>query len=691
MSTGQRTISLERLRHLDDDAVGLLANARCLAEGVDVPTLDGVAFIDPRRSEVDIVQAVGRAIRKAENKTKGTIVIPVFIGSDEDPDAALDDSAFKPVWDVIRALRAHDADLAEQLDSLRRELGRGASSVTIPPKIHLDLPAHIGLDFASAFEVRLVEQTTASWEFWLGLLEAFVDREGHCRVPERSRRRAASSSGPGASSRRARAQGRQAQRRAYRCAGRARVCLGPLPGGLRPWPRGACRVCRGARRCAGAARPTATPSGFKLGSWCSNRRKDRRGGHDSAPSASLLWTRSGSSGIPFKTTSTVALRACRVCPGARRCAGAAGPLNAERLQARDLVQQASHETARRQAQRRARRCARRARVRLGPVQDDFDRGLAELAAYVEAHGDARVPADVLNAERLQARELVQQPSRTDREAGNSAPSASLRSTRSGSFGIPFKTTSTVASPSLPRTSKAHGDARVPDKHVNAERLQARIWCSSRRTEPQGRQAQRRADRCSRRARVRLGPPSRRLRPRSRRACRVRRGARRCAGAARPTQRRAASSSASGAAPAGPSAGQGNLSAERVAAAGRARVRLGRPSDEPPAEQDQVTRERRSKVIYKITYPNGKIYVGTDTMTYFGSADASSSSETSPFARPWPAARSVRLTGERTGAWEFRSPPGLRPNALGSLSRRRAAGRRHPCGTRWRSADRPGVA
>jgi predicted helicase len=120
MSTGDRTIRLERLRHLDDGAVGLLANARCLAEGVDVPTLDGVAFVDPRRSEVDIVQAVGRAIRKAEHKKVGTIVIPVFIGAGEDAEVALDDSAFKPVWDVIRALRAHDDELAERLDALRR-------------------------------------------------------------------------------------------------------------------------------------------------------------------------------------------------------------------------------------------------------------------------------------------------------------------------------------------------------------------------------------------------------------------------------------------------------------------------------------------------------------------------------------------------------------------------------------------
>ena len=58
-----RGVRLTELRTIDPDARGLLSNARCLTEGVDVPTLDGVVFVDPKRSEVDIVQAVGRAIR----------------------------------------------------------------------------------------------------------------------------------------------------------------------------------------------------------------------------------------------------------------------------------------------------------------------------------------------------------------------------------------------------------------------------------------------------------------------------------------------------------------------------------------------------------------------------------------------------------------------------------------------------
>jgi len=182
MPAGDRYVLLQHLGRLDDCDRGLLANARCLAEGVDVPTLDGVAFIDPRRSEVDIVQAVGRAIRKSEDKTAGTIVIPVLIETDEDPEIALDSSMFKPVWDVIKALRAHDEELGKQLDKLRRELGKKGGRPRLPDKIHVDIPIiKVGGDFARAFDVRLVEQTTPSWEFWFGLLEQFVEHSGHAR------------------------------------------------------------------------------------------------------------------------------------------------------------------------------------------------------------------------------------------------------------------------------------------------------------------------------------------------------------------------------------------------------------------------------------------------------------------------------------------------------------------------------
>jgi superfamily II DNA or RNA helicase len=184
MPAGERYVLLRHLGRLDSGERGLLANARCLAEGVDVPALDGVAFVDPRRSEVDIVQAVGRAIRKSKDKVIGTIIIPVFIEDIENPSAALDSSVFKPVWDVIRALRSHDDELGRQLDELRRELGRGSVRPRLPAKIHLDIPTRLDADFARAFDVRLVEQTTALWEYWFGLLEKYAEEFGHARPPQ---------------------------------------------------------------------------------------------------------------------------------------------------------------------------------------------------------------------------------------------------------------------------------------------------------------------------------------------------------------------------------------------------------------------------------------------------------------------------------------------------------------------------
>ena len=190
MNSSKRARKLKKLKTLYNCDRSLLTNARCLSEGIDVPSLDGVAFIDPKRSTVDIVQAVGRAIRKlrdkSSKKTFGTIVLPVFIEKKDNAEESIQSSNFKPVWDVLNALKSHDETLNLELGQIRTNLGRQSSngdiSVTLPEKIIIDLPTTIDTSFAESLRTILVEKTTESWDFWYGLLETFVEEEGHAIV-----------------------------------------------------------------------------------------------------------------------------------------------------------------------------------------------------------------------------------------------------------------------------------------------------------------------------------------------------------------------------------------------------------------------------------------------------------------------------------------------------------------------------
>jgi predicted helicase len=89
----------------------ILSNARCLSEGVDVPALDAVMFLNPRNSVVDVVQSVGRVMRKSPgtNKQCGYIILPIGVPAGVPPEEALaDNERYKVVWQVLQALRAHD-------------------------------------------------------------------------------------------------------------------------------------------------------------------------------------------------------------------------------------------------------------------------------------------------------------------------------------------------------------------------------------------------------------------------------------------------------------------------------------------------------------------------------------------------------------------------------------------------------
>ena len=186
MKTSDRRQKIRNLEKLEDYDRGILTNARCLGEGVNVPVLDGIAFIDPKDSQIDIIQSVGRAIRRVrgvDDQKLGTIVIPVFIEDCDTAEQAIALSKFEPVWSVLKALRAHDEVLAELLDSYRLSLAKRTSSQRdFGGKLIFDIPTNLPEGFASALKTKIIEKTTETWEYWFGILENFIEEHGHARV-----------------------------------------------------------------------------------------------------------------------------------------------------------------------------------------------------------------------------------------------------------------------------------------------------------------------------------------------------------------------------------------------------------------------------------------------------------------------------------------------------------------------------
>jgi len=105
-----------------DNVCRILSNARCLVEGVDVPALDAILFVHPRNSQIDVVQAVGRVMRRAEGKRMGYVILPVGIPHGVPAEVALGDNRrYRVIWQVVNALRAHD----ERLDAVVNQCGLG--------------------------------------------------------------------------------------------------------------------------------------------------------------------------------------------------------------------------------------------------------------------------------------------------------------------------------------------------------------------------------------------------------------------------------------------------------------------------------------------------------------------------------------------------------------------------------------
>ena len=104
---------------VEDNHARVLSNVRFLTEGIDVPNLDAIIFFSPKKSQVDIVQAVGRIMRRAEGKEYGYIILPIVVADGVDPRDALDnDKQYKQVWQVLNALRSTDERFDAEVNKL---------------------------------------------------------------------------------------------------------------------------------------------------------------------------------------------------------------------------------------------------------------------------------------------------------------------------------------------------------------------------------------------------------------------------------------------------------------------------------------------------------------------------------------------------------------------------------------------
>ncbi len=186
------TASRERvMREFRECKRGIISNARCLTEGVDVPAVDMVAFLAPRRSRVDIVQATGRAMRldPPNNKTTGFILVPLYLeqASNETIEQAVMRSDFSEVWEVLQSLQEQDEVLADVIHDMRVERGRTKGFddsrfreiVTIlGPPVSLEV-------LRQSITAACLEAIGEKWFERYGQLLEYHKEHGNCDMPAR--------------------------------------------------------------------------------------------------------------------------------------------------------------------------------------------------------------------------------------------------------------------------------------------------------------------------------------------------------------------------------------------------------------------------------------------------------------------------------------------------------------------------
>jgi superfamily II DNA or RNA helicase len=184
MPTSERENVMNEFRAASN---AVISNAKCLTEGVDVPAVDMIAFLTPKRSRVDIVQATGRAMRKARGKTTGYVLVPLFVeqAKGETIEEALARTEFDEVWNVLQAMQEQDNLLATAIQQMREERGRtkGFDDTRFREKVEI-LGPHVSLEaLRDSITTACIEIIGDNWDERFGELKAFQEHFGHLDVP----------------------------------------------------------------------------------------------------------------------------------------------------------------------------------------------------------------------------------------------------------------------------------------------------------------------------------------------------------------------------------------------------------------------------------------------------------------------------------------------------------------------------
>lgn len=176
------------LKSFSETNVGVVSCARCLSEGTNVPVTDLVAYMDARSSETDIIQTLGRALRKAPGKLMGYVLIPLRLVPGLSAEEILASSSMRHIWRVLGSIAELDDRFVRQLQQIRRDLPEAqwsSAPVQLLEKVSIQASEKVTEEVYQSLRFHLVDRLTSPWETSFGELVRYKHTHGNVNVSKR--------------------------------------------------------------------------------------------------------------------------------------------------------------------------------------------------------------------------------------------------------------------------------------------------------------------------------------------------------------------------------------------------------------------------------------------------------------------------------------------------------------------------